>query len=77
VVLLNPGSSLTDGIPQAQRGVVTDNNLPGDETIGGGAVANFFFLRLVNAIEEEDWLEILRGTVVWEDSEEEAEEEDF
>jgi filamentous hemagglutinin family protein len=76
VVLLNPGSSLSDGIAQAQRGVM-DNMLPGDDSLGGSSVANLFLLRLINSIDEEDWLELLRGTVVWEDSADEATEADL
>ena len=71
IVLLNPGRGLGDGIAQAQRGIM-ENQLPGDDLLGGNAVTNLFMLRLLNAVEEEDWLELLRGSVVWEDSEEEA-----
>lgn len=76
IVLLNPGANSQDGLAQAQRNVL-ENQLPGDNTIGGASTPNLFFLRLVNSIDEDDWLEILRGTVVWEDSEEEATEQDL
>lgn len=71
IVLLNPGNGFGDGLAQAQRGIM-DNQLPGDDLLGGNNVTNLFYLRLINSVEEEDWLEILRGSVVWEDSEEEA-----
>ena len=71
IVLLNPGRGLGDGIIQAQRGIM-ENQLPGDDLLGGNTTSNLFLLRLLNAVEEEDWLEILRGSVVWEDSEDEA-----
>lgn len=73
VVLLNPGSGLGDGITQAQRGVM-DNSLPGDDSVGGASVANLFLVRLVNVLDDEQWLNILRGTVLWEDTDDEATE---
>ncbi len=76
VVLLNPGAGYNNGIQQALRGVM-DNGLPGDDTLGGSNVANLYLLRLVNAVDDEDWLQLLRGTVVWEDSDEEATEADL
>ncbi len=71
IVLLNPGNGFGDGIAQAQRGIM-ENQLPGDDLLGGNNVTNLFYLRLLNSVEDEDWLEILRGSVVWEDTEEEA-----
>ena len=76
IVLLNPGANSQDGLAQAQRNVL-ENQLPGDHTIGGASTPNLFLLRLVNAVDEAEWLEILRGTVVWEDSDEEATEQDL
>jgi filamentous hemagglutinin family protein len=75
VVLLNPGR-YGDGIAQAQRGVL-DNALPGDDHLGGGSTLNLFLVHLTTSVDEDEWLEILRGTVVWEDSPEEAEDGDL
>lgn len=72
IVLLNPGTSQSDGIPQAIHGIMDNNGLPGDDTVGGASLTNLFFLRLINSIDEDEWLEILRGTVIWEDSGDEA-----
>lgn len=76
LVLLNYSEAAQSGIEQAQRGVM-DNAQPGDSTVGGATLPNLFFVALNNSVDEQAWLKLLRGTLVWEVVEDEAEELDL
>lgn len=76
LVLLNPGDGFTSGLSQALHGVM-DNALTGESLLGGSDQTKLFYLQLVNSIDEEQWLRILRRTVIWEDSPDEATPDDL
>lgn len=76
-VLLNFGIDGNNGLKQALSGVVNGNGLPGDDVLGGGSLPSLFFVTLYNSIDDELWLDLLRGAVVWEDEADEAGEGDL
>ncbi len=77
VVLLNFFTG-ADGVKQAQRNILdAAETAPGETHPGGATPQNLYFLVLNNSLDEEQWLQLLRGAVVWEDDDDEAGDEDF
>lgn len=74
-VILNFTNAGQSGLKQAQAGLLDNaNTAPGDEEPGGASIPSLFFTNLTVATDEDQWMNLLRGTVVWEDSDEESDE---
>ncbi len=74
VVYLNYDGS-DASIQRAQLGLLDNANTIEDESeLGGATVPALFFVYLTGSTDEDEWLDLLRGAVVWEDEEDEADE---
>ena len=62
-------------IQRAQLGILDNANTIEDESeLGGATVPALFFTYLTGSTDEDEWLDLLRGAVVWEDEADEADE---
>ena len=74
IVFLNFAGS-DASIQRAQLGILDNANTLEDESeLGGASVPALFFVYLTGSTDEDEWLDLLRGAVVWEDEEDEADD---
>ena len=74
VVFLNYNGS-DASIQRAQLGILDNANTIEDESgLGGATLPALFFTYLTGSTDEDEWLDLLRGAVVWEDEVDEADE---
>jgi filamentous hemagglutinin family protein len=76
LVVLNFRNFRGSGIQQALRGVMENGNtLTDDSELGGASVPSLFFVYLAGSTDEAAWLDLLRGSLVWEDEDDEEVDE--